>query len=34
MLKLVVGRTTSILDFALKITLSAYKNNLKSTRYL
>jgi len=34
MLKLVVGRTTPLIDSALKMTLSVYKTNLKSTRYL
>jgi len=34
MLRLVVGRTSSILDYVSKLTLSTYKNNLNSTRYL
>jgi len=34
MLKLVVGRTTSIFDSTLKLTLSVYKNTLNNKRYL
>jgi len=34
MLKLAIGKTTSILEFAINLTLSAYRINLKSTRHL